>query len=694
MKRHLAPQVILGLLALGLVSCSADGDPARIDAQQPTPTATSSGTSGLSTSSADPIPTNAQDTGGIDLGEIELGDLTLLGRYQPIALDRRESAEAGSGKRSRVFGWLGKAGARYEVLVFPEHGSVRATVYALGSLTPKELAQQSGSSDFSIFVDPKHAAIHLIELDATSRVATVRYTVAVRLVDDSEPLIELTLEEAEARLAAAQARMWEAYVRAEEAYGDVKSSWGTEVFDEIEAKAAGIATDVAVDEMAKVLGEIAVERGVSALGAQFARAVLLGKIVFDIARWAAIDAILVPKAIKANWLTLAELEPAIVNYESARLAVERLEAVAGGDGVTDIALSAGGGHTCAVIAAGVKCWGGNYEGQLGDGTTSDRAMPVDVTGLASGMVAVSAGNVHTCALTTAGGVKCWGNNRYGWLGDGTSSNRAMLVDVTGLASGMVAVSAGNGHSCALTTAGGVKCWGANYYSQLGDGTDTKRTTPVDVTGLASGAVAVSAGYGHTCALTTSGGVKCWGQNNFGQLGDGTTTRRSTPVDVVGLASGVQSVSAGENHTCAVTESGGLKCWGYNRLSQLGDGVATNRTTPVEVVGLASGVVAVSAGENHTCAVTESGDSKCWGYSPAGLGDGTSTFSATPVDVVGMTTDVVAVSAGGAHTCAVTTDGGLKCWGSNYLGQLGDGTATARTVKAPVDVAGLAATPAP
>ena len=361
-----------------------------------------------------------------------------------------------------------------------------------------------------------------------------------------------------------------------------------------------------------------------------------------------------------------------------------VQPAAGSGTETAAAVSAGNTHTCAVITGGgVKCWGRNYWGQLGDGTTTNRARPVDVMGLGS-VAAVSAGYYHTCALTTAGGVKCWGGNSSGELGDGTTTDRLTPVDVVGLSSGVSAVMAGLTHTCALTTAGGVKCWGSNTYGRLGDGTTTDRLTPVDVVGLSSGVSAVSAGtWQHTCALTTAGGLKCWGRNSWGQLGDGTNAFRLTPVDVVGLGSGMAAVSTGTSHTCALTTAGGLKCWGQNS-GALGDGTTTDRFTPVDVVGLGSGMADVSAGFNYTCALTTAGGVKCWGYNSQGrLGDGTTTVRLTPVDVVGLSSGVAALSAGYGHACALMTVGGVKCWGSNTYGQLGDDTNTDRLT--PVDV---------
>ena len=189
------------------------------------------------------------------------------------------------------------------------------------------------------------------------------------------------------------------------------------------------------------------------------------------------------------------------------------------------------------------------------------------------VVQVAAGGYHTCILNTSGGVKCWGRNDGGQLGYGASDyppDKNSPVDVIGLDRGIRSIAAGGYHTCALTTGGGVKCWGKNGDGQLGDGTTENKSSPVNVVGLDSGVVAIAASYTHTCALTSAGGVKCWGYNSFGQLGDNTTTKRSIPTDVIGLDSGIQAIVTGYGHSCALNTGGGVKCWGYNFLGQLGD----------------------------------------------------------------------------------------------------------------------------
>jgi alpha-tubulin suppressor-like RCC1 family protein len=359
-----------------------------------------------------------------------------------------------------------------------------------------------------------------------------------------------------------------------------------------------------------------------------------------------------------------------------------------GSGV--VAIGAGQSHACALTSSGgVKCWGANYSGQLGDNSTTQQLTPVDVFGLTSGVAAIAVGPLHTCALTVGGGMKCWGVGIA--LGNGSSSQSNVPVDVLGLTSGVVAIGAGGFNSCALTVGSGVQCWGGNSEGELGDNSTTPRNVPGNVSGLLTGVSAIAVGGSHVCALTTAGGMKCWGRNVNGAVGDNSNIQRLTPVDVLGLTSGVAAITAGAAQTCALTSSGYMKCWGSNASGQLGngDGSGAPQFAPVDVVGLGNLVAAISAGGNHTCARTAGGNVACWGDGYYGqLGDGTGTSGNLPVGVTGFSTNGVAqLGLGESHTCALTLAGGVKCWGFNNKGQLGNNSITQSL--APVDVEGLA-----
>jgi len=352
-------------------------------------------------------------------------------------------------------------------------------------------------------------------------------------------------------------------------------------------------------------------------------------------------------------------------------------------------IAAGRNHSCAVTTAGgVRCWGRNEHGELGNGTFIDSGAPVNVSGLSSGVEAVVAGWGHTCALTKTGGVKCWGYNKNGELGNGANQNLNRPVDVRGLTGGVTALEAADDHTCAILATGAVKCWGYNMYGQLGDGTPENRNIPVEVAGLSGPITALAAGWGHTCALSAAGGVKCWGNNEYGQLGvESKKETIQTPVIVSGLASGVTAIASEGGHACALTDKGLVMCWGNNKYGQLGDGTAEVRKLPIVVAGLTLKPVAIGAGWNHTCVVDKSGNMACWGWNYYGqLGNGIRTTSTTPVRAGELMTGVNRLALGWGHMCVITETGGAQCWGLNEFGQIGDGTIENSYL--PVDVLGL------
>ena len=354
------------------------------------------------------------------------------------------------------------------------------------------------------------------------------------------------------------------------------------------------------------------------------------------------------------------------------------------------AIAAGAGTACALTAdARVWCWGDNLYGQLGSSTIPGSAVPSPVGGLPSDVVSIAAGFSHMCALTAEGRALCWGNDEWGQLGDGKSSSfnpTAVTVDVP---AGIAMIAGGEDHTCVVTEAGAALCWGSNGHGQLGDGTMTDSASPVPVKGLSTGVLAITAGFFHTCAITASHAAVCWGDNDFGQLGDGTTVQRSVPTPVVGLSTGVTAIDAGRTYnsyaTCAVTSDGVGRCWGTGELGQLGDGSTIDSAKPVPVEGLA-GVEQVSIGGDHACAVLSTHDAFCWGEGGL-VGDGSSTMRSVPVPIPGLSSTVSTLAVGGDFTCAVTLTGGVACWGNDDSGELGDGQSFGESL-VPQPVVGL------
>ena len=384
-------------------------------------------------------------------------------------------------------------------------------------------------------------------------------------------------------------------------------------------------------------------------------------------------------------------------------------------GITDAAaVSAGASHACVLHEAGeISCWGSNSAGELGadDHIPDDQsAAPLRVSGITDA-IAVSASDYHTCALRESGQITCWGWNESGQLGDGEiweSNDSFVPVKVSATVTTEppasdepVDVSAGVRHSCMVWNSGKVSCWGDNNKGQLGDGEfgrDLYSSVPLEVSGIAD-AVAVSAGWEHTCAVHATGEVSCWGDDTNGELGNGEIVEQvPLPVKAVGI-SDATAVTAGHWHTCALRSTGEVSCWGRNYDGQLGNGEMggddAGSTVPVSVLDIAD-AVAVSAGGEHTCAVHATGELSCWGDNFGGeLGTGqrgNEFDSAVPVKIAGIE-DAIDVSTHELNTCVLREGGSMSCWGDNTYGQLGDGTSTFVSpgepfVSSPVNVLGI------
>jgi alpha-tubulin suppressor-like RCC1 family protein len=349
---------------------------------------------------------------------------------------------------------------------------------------------------------------------------------------------------------------------------------------------------------------------------------------------------------------------------------------------TPIAL--GWGHSCRIVDGSLVCWGDNGDGQIGDGTTVKRSLPVTVPGL-TGVVSLALGRAHTCALDSGGSVWCWGNGSFGQIGTSDRLGSVIPVEVY---QGAVAIAAGSDHTCAATGAGNVVCWGDNSAGQLGNGDAGPLSgEPVDVEGLTSARTLASFG-GRTCAVTDDGGVSCWGHAT-GELAArvvslGKVAPATGAMSVEGVSDAV-SVAVGEQHVCAASADGSLRCWGDNLYGQLGTGDNEARSTPVRVSAV-TGVVQVVAGDVHTCARLEGGTVSCFGGNEFGqLGTPSGPSSSVPASVPGVH-GVTALSAGRRHACALIGEDSTLCWGSNDSGQLGIGAVSRGGGETPVTVA--------
>lgn len=346
-----------------------------------------------------------------------------------------------------------------------------------------------------------------------------------------------------------------------------------------------------------------------------------------------------------------------------------------------LALDVGGDVTCGRIPMGRGyCWGLGDIGQLGSPGDSvcfnDRAPlgPFACTLLPKRfaedleLAQVSVGDSHACAVTAQSRAYCWGKGDVGQLGNGRSGGGTPVPATVFSTLPFSSITVGGRHTCALS-GGTAYCWGEDAFGQLGDSRTINSTTPIPVVGVNTFAQ-VSAGYRHTCGITQAGVAHCWGDNRQGQLGRGFFGDfAESPVGVAGGLT-FAAISAGDSsHTCGITSSDAAYCWGENRFGQLGNGSTGWSASPVPVAG-GLAFAEISAGREFTCGRTKGGTAYCWGRNDSGqLGNGSTANSLTPVPVVGGTFQ--SVSAGRRHACGVASDGNTYCWGSNVFGALGN-----------------------
>jgi len=352
-----------------------------------------------------------------------------------------------------------------------------------------------------------------------------------------------------------------------------------------------------------------------------------------------------------------------------------------------VKLVVAGAHTCALTTVGAAyCWGYNADGQLGNNDTSIVNMtPVAVAGrLTFATLAVSKVEGETCGLTTDGAAYCWGDNDDGQLGDGTRTQRLTPTPVAGRLE-FTSLAVGTVHACGVATSGTAYCWGFSGNGAFGDGFTGLRLTPtVAAPGMTFQSIV--AGQDFTCGLTPAGAAYCWGRGLSGELGNGGATNSGTPVPVSGGLT-FRSLVAGGLSVCGLTSAGKAYCWGGDFFGTLGDGSSatddgvTRRLAPVAVAGELA-FQTLSAGYQTTCGVTESGVGYCWGYNFGAVGDGTLDHRSRPVAVAGGLV-FQSIGSGTGQSCGVTTTNDVYCWGDNSNGDLGDGTTTPRATPVPV-----------
>ena len=345
-----------------------------------------------------------------------------------------------------------------------------------------------------------------------------------------------------------------------------------------------------------------------------------------------------------------------------------------------VQVTQGGTHTCGVTADNrAYCWGSNSLGELGDGSQNPSRIPLPVAGDLR-FQSVSAGNGFTCGVKTDGKAYCWGVNFDGTLGNGSTADLSLIPVAVAGNRRYRQLRAGAAHVCAVTLGDISFCWGNNQFKQLGAAASVSDRARLPVRVETGGLTfrRLIPGGSHTCGLTADGVAYCWGNNNSGQLGNG-TTGPTAPLDRVRGTLMFSQLSAGQDHTCGVAD-GKAYCWGANQEGELGDGTRINRTRPKAVTGGLT-FKGVSASNQFSCGITSDDLAYCWGLNGVGqLGLGTTGGShLVPTRVVGgHSFSAFGGMISSRHACAVTPDQRAFCWGGNSSGQLGDGTLTNRT----------------
>jgi uncharacterized protein YjdB len=343
-------------------------------------------------------------------------------------------------------------------------------------------------------------------------------------------------------------------------------------------------------------------------------------------------------------------------------------------------VDAGQRFTCGVLTDGeAYCWGENDEGEVGSGTTGGQFTTPQLVSGNHDFTTLSSGFFHNCGVTTGQDIYCWGNNANAALGDGTANSSNIPVKVSGAFS-WSQVSAGANHTCARTTSNDAYCWGVNQQGQLGDGNGNVNgsgdsTIPKAVSGGFS-FTDIASGLSHTCGVTSSGDMYCWGENADGQLGIGSTSQLLAPTTAVSGSQTWVDVSAGSAHTCGTTTTGKVYCWGANNNGQLGrdPNTTTNSNTPIEVTISGASLDTVELGFGYSCAITSNSDAYCWGFNGQGnFGNGGANATQfTPVQVGGGF-DWSVMGAGLQHTCGINQLVDAYCFGDNDNGEIGLGT---------------------